>query len=155
MARPTRNGLVALMLAGAAVAAPAPRPAELDALLAKARIDDPVAAWCAGAFASGRPAGYAVAVASPRGGGRYLALGVNEAPVVLAPYSGGADLACYSAAEANGLNRSIAGSRTIHGRISARWDTAVVCGFVENTHAVCWQYSPKDRTFVKVGEWVT
>ena len=143
------------MLTGAALAAPAPRPAELDALLARARIEDPVAAWCTGAFAAGGPGGFAVAVSSPGGGGRYLVLGVNEAPVVLAPYSGSADLACYSAGEAKGLNRSIAGSRTIQGRISPRWNTSVVCGFVENTNAVCWQYSPKSKVFVTVGEWVT
>jgi len=156
MARPTSGfWLAALALAGAGIAVSAPRPAQLDALLERARIDDPVAAWCAGEFASGRSGGFAVAVSSPAGGGRYLVLGVKEAPALLAPYSGGADLACYSAVEAKGLNQSIAASRTIHGRVSARWNTTVVCGFVENTNAICWQYSPEDRAFVKVGEWLT
>ena len=143
------------MLTGAALAAPPPRPAELDALLVRARVEGQVKAWCAGKFVSGRTGAYAVAAPSPGGGGRYLVLGVNEAPVVLAPYSGSADLACYSAGEAKGLNRSIAGSRSIQGRISPRWNTSVVCGFVENTNAVCWQYSPTSKAFVTVGEWVT
>ena len=141
--------------ASAALAASAPRPAELDALLARARIEAPVAAWCAGEFTAGRPGGFAVAVASPGRGGRYLVLRMGDVPVELASFAGGADLACYSPAKARALGKSIAVSDTVHGRISPRWRTTVVCGFVENTNAVCWQFSPKARAFVKVGEWVT
>jgi len=32
---------------------------------------------------------------------------------------------------------------------------AVAADFVDETSAVCWRYSPADRTFVRVGEWVT
>jgi hypothetical protein len=36
-----------------------------------------------------------------------------------------------------------------------RFNTTVVCGFLEDTVAECWQYSPDDRAFVKVGGWTT
>lgn len=145
----------AALLCGAAPAAPAPPPAELVRLLARARLDGPVSAWCAGVFEPGRPRAYAIAVPSSTGGGQYLVLGMGESPVVLATFTGGADLACYSPARAKGLDRSIRASATVHGRIAPKWNTTVVCGFVENTSAVCWQHSPAARAFVKVGEWIT
>jgi hypothetical protein len=46
-------------------------------------------------------------------------------------------------------------SDTIHGHLAPRWNTTIVCGFVDDTNAVCWQYSPADRALVKIGEWVT
>ena len=145
----------AFVVAGTAASAPAPRPAELDALLARASIDAAVTAWCAGRFEAGRSGAYAVAVASPGRGGQYLVMGMAEAPVVLAAFAGRPDLACYSPAKARALGKSIAVSDTVHGRISPRWRTTVVCGFVEETSAVCWQYSPKARAFVEVGGWIT
>ncbi len=72
-----------------------------------------------------------------------------------AAFTGGADLACYSPAKAKDLDRSIRSNGTMHGGISPQWSTTVVCGFVDNTNAVCWQYSPAARAFVKVGEWIT
>jgi hypothetical protein len=46
-------------------------------------------------------------------------------------------------------------SSTILGQIVKRFDTTVVCGFLEDTVAECWQYSPDDRAFVEVGGWTT
>jgi hypothetical protein len=64
-------------------------------------------------------------------------------------------LPCYTPAEARKLNNAIAAAGTMHGEIAPTWSTTVICGFVEETNAVCWQYSPKDRAFLKVGEWTT
>ena len=144
-----------VVLPAAAAAPPAPLPAELTALLARTRVAEKVTAWCGGEFASGRARAYAIAAAAPSGGGSYLVLGLGEHPVRLATFRGGADLACYSPAEAKALDKSIRESDTIHGGVASRWRTTVVCGFVENTRAVCWQYSPVARAFVKVGEWIT
>ncbi len=73
----------------------------------------------------------------------------------LAAFMPSADLSCYSRAEAEKLNIAISRSETIHGHITPRWSTTVVCGFVDETTATCWQYSPEDRLFVQVGGWVT
>ena len=73
----------------------------------------------------------------------------------LASFTGSAALSCYSRAEAEKLDVTIGRSEAIHGHITPRWRTTVVCAFVDNTTSVCWQYSPADRVFVKVGEWVT
>ena len=130
-----------------------PVPAELAASIAKAQLQGTVASWCRGGFfAGGRPQ-YAVAVARERGGS-YVVIDGGVA-VTLAAFSGGADLSCYTPAEARRLNRTIASSETISGRVAPRWNTTVVCGFVEDTSAVCWQYSPSRREFVKIGEWTT
>ena len=146
---------VGLVGAGVVGAATAPAPTDLVALLAKAKIELPIASWCRGDFESGISRAYAVAALSPTGGGQYLVLGMNGKVIELAPFTGGVDLACYSPAEAKELNRSLAGNTVVHGGVTPVWSTTVICGFVENTNAVCWQYSPKARAFVKVGEWVT
>ena len=73
----------------------------------------------------------------------------------LASFTGRAALSCYSRAEAEQLNVTIARSETIAGHVTPRWNTTVVCGFVDETTSVCWQYSPADGAFIKVGEWVT
>lgn len=96
-----------------------------------------------------------MAVTAPAGGGRYLVLETDGTVAELAAFTRRPDLSCYSRAEAERLNVSIARSATIQGEVSPRWNTAVVCAFVDETTAVCWQYSPVDRMFVKVGEWVT
>ena len=73
----------------------------------------------------------------------------------LAGFGSAASLSCYTRAEANGLDDTIRSSDTIHGHVTPRWDTTVVCGFIDDTNAVCWQFSPADRAFVTIGEWVT
>jgi hypothetical protein len=147
-------GLVSVALAAASIVAAQPAPSELSALAAKARLD-PVAAWCRGEFRSGRPGAFAVAVASSAGAGRYLVLETDATVVELASFTRGADLSCYSRAEAEKLNVTIGRSDTIHGQVTPRWSTTVVCGFVDGTTAACWQYSPVESVFVEVGRWVT
>ena len=145
------------VLSWALAAAPAagqPVPPELARLAQQARLDQ-VAAWCRGEFRSGRRGDFAAALSGAGGGGRYVMLAADGSLTELAPYKGGPDLACYSRAQALELNRAMGRSETIHGQITPRWSTAVICGFVEDTSAVCWQYSPTDRAFVQVGRWIT
>ena len=148
-------GLVSIALAAASIVAAQPAPSELAALAAKARLGRPVAAWCRGEFQSGRPGAFAVAVASAAGAGQYLVLETDATVVELGWFTRGADLSCYSRAEAEQLNVTIGRSDTIHGQITPRWSTTVVCGFVDGTTAVCWQYSPVEGVFEEVGHWVT
>jgi hypothetical protein len=150
-----RVGFVSLALAAASVVAAQPVPADLATLAAKARLDGRVAAWCRGAFQSGRPDAFAVAITDAAASGRYVVVESDAAVTELASYTDGADLSCYTRAEARKLNDSIRRSETIHGQITPRWSTAVICAFVDGTTAVCWQYSPTERVFVKVGGWVT
>ena len=147
--------LLSVALAAASIVAAQPAPSELSVLAAKARLDRPVAAWCRGEFRAGRPGAFAVAVASPAGAGRYLVLEADATVVELGSFTRGADLSCYSPAEAEKLNVTIGRSDTIHGRIAPRWSTTVVCGFVDATTAVCCQHSPLESVFMEVGHWVT
>jgi hypothetical protein len=155
--RPTKHfaALIASLAATAILGASATPPPELAALVAKAQIKEAPSIWCRGDFLPRTPNTFAVAVPRPNGGGRYVVLGLAETPIELATFSGGADLTCYSVDEAKKLSASIAQSETIHGGISPTLDSTVVCGFVDDTSAVCWQYSPAERAFVKVGGWVT
>ena len=157
--RPTERLTVSLVVmvgvAAASLAVAQPAPPELSALAAKARLDRPVAAWCRGEFRSGYPGAFAfhVTTATPRA--RNQVLETDAMVVDLASNTGSADLSCYSRAEAEKLNVTIGRSLTIHGQITPRWNAAVVCAFVDNTTSVCWQYSPTEGVFVRVGEWVT
>jgi hypothetical protein len=130
-------------------------PSELSRLVAKARVDLPIVGWCRGKHALGKAGPYAVAVGFPGGGGRYLVLKRDATAVELAIFQDTASLSCYTPAEAKKLAVSISESETIDGRIVLRWSTTVVCGFVDHTTAVCWQYSPVDSKFVRVGGWTT
>lgn len=141
--------------AGTLSAAQPVPPQDLSALMTKARVDGTLVGWCRGQLRAGRPDGYAVAVASAAAGGRYLVVGDDATIVELAPYVEAPELACYTPAEARKLNQSIRSSATISGGVAPVFTTTVVCAFVEDTSAVCWQYSAKARAFVKVGEWQT
>jgi hypothetical protein len=154
MNRPKR-GVWLIAIAVLSIAAVQSVPSELAALAKKARIDGSIARWCRGEFRAGRSDEFAVAVNSPGGGGRYLVLQSDATVVELASFSRGADLSCYSRAEAQKMNSTIARSATIEGQISPRWNTTVICAFVDNTTSVCWQHSPTDRKYVRVGGWVT
>lgn len=88
-------------------------------------------------------------------GRRYVVIESDATAHELSAYKGGADIACYAPAEVKGLNATIAASETIHGKVNPRWSTTMVCGFVEDTEAVCWQYSPAESRFVTVGGWIT
>jgi hypothetical protein len=147
--------LVLVALAAASIAAVQPVPFELSRLIAKARLDGPVTAWCRGEFRAGRRRAFAVAVTSAAGGGRYLVLESDATITELASFRRSADLSCHTRAEAQKLDLVISRSETIHGHITPRWSTAVVCAFVDETTSACWQYSPADRAFVEVGGWIT
>jgi hypothetical protein len=128
-------------------------PQELAALAAKAALA-PIVTFCRAEFQSGQRGSFAVAVGAD-GDGRYLALDADGRVTRLSAFKGGADLSCYTRPEAARLDRSIRQSETIHGQVTPRWNTTVVCGFIDDTTAQCWQYSPVDRTFVTVGGWTT
>jgi len=147
--------LLTISAAGTLSAAQRVPPRDLSALITKARVDGTLVGWCRGQLRTGRPDGYAVAIASATAGGRYLVLGDDATVVELAPYMGAPELACYTPAEALKLNQSIRSSATISGGVAPAFTTTVICAFVEDTSAVCWQYSAKARAFVKVGEWQT
>jgi len=143
--------MVGLALASMAVAQSV--PAELSALAAKVRLARPLAAWCRAEFRAGHPGAFAVAMTSAAGGGRYLVIESDASVTELGAFTRGPDLSCYSRAEAEQLGVAIGRSLTIHGQITPRWNTAVICAFVDDTTSVCWQYSPDDGVFVKVGGW--
>jgi hypothetical protein len=129
-------------------------PADLAARLDKARVDGTVVGWCQAQFEAGRTRAYAAAVAASDGGGRYLVVDDAGTIIQLAPFKGAPDLACYTPADARKLDDAIRSSKTISGRIAPLFPTTIVCAFVEDTEAVCWQYSPKLRGFT-VGQWQT
>lgn len=151
-----RQSLLFVMAAAATLsAAQGAPPPDLSAMAAKARVNGRLVTWCRGQFRSGRSNAYAAAVTSPGGGGRYLVLDRDALMMELAPYKDAPDLSCYTPAEARTLNETVRSSETISGGIAPAFPTTVVCAFVEDTRATCWQYSPASRTFVKVGEWQT
>jgi hypothetical protein len=147
--------MVALIVLALAVALqPAPKPPqELAALAATAKVA-PILTWCRAEFQSGQRGSFAVAVGAD-GAGRYLALDADGRATALSEFKGRAELSCYTRAEAEKLERSIRQSETIHGQVTPRWNTTVVCGFTDDTTAQCWQYAPTDRAFVRVGQWTT
>jgi len=147
--------IVALLIVAVPIEQPKPVPGELSALAVRARLASPIATWCHGEFRTGQAGSYAIAIPRPSGSGRYLVVEPDATTIELATFTGGVDLSCYSPAEARDLNASIAHSTTIHGAVAPHWRTTVVCGFVDNTSAVCWQYSPAEHRFVKVGGWIT
>ena len=150
----TLFSLIAVAVAVVQAAAQQVAPPELTALVAKAKLGAPVA-WCQGEFQAGRRGAFAVALKASTGGSSYAVLGLDGSLVTLATFTGGVDLACYTKAQADALNATIGRSATIHGQLTPRWNTAVVCGFVDDTTAVCWQYSPAERAFVRIGGWQT
>jgi hypothetical protein len=152
-ARPAILAIAAAFSTASAAAGPVP-PA-LSAAAAKARLSGPFSAWCAGALRPGRPGAFAVAAQPAQGAARYLVVERDGRSFELSAFKGRADLSCYTPAEARRLSASIAVSQTIKGKVNPRWPSTVICGFVEETNAICWQYSSAQKRFVKVGEWVT
>jgi hypothetical protein len=146
--------MCSIALAAVAFASAQSVPHELSRLVAKARLPRPVMGWCRGDLEPAGSAPFAVAIGS-RGGGRYLVLQRDGATVELATYQATPSLACYTPAQARKLNATLSQSETIEGQIRPRWSTTVVCGFVDNTTAVCWQYSLVERKFLRVGGWTT
>jgi hypothetical protein len=136
-------------------AAGQPADADLAEALSRAGIHDRVDASCRGAFRVGHDREFAVALASQGGGGRYVVVLDDGSHDQLSEFSGKPDLSCYTVTEADRLNASIAKSDTINGRVVAEWDGAVVCGFIEPTIAVCWQFAQEQKRFVRIGGWTT
>ena len=130
-------------------------PADLAELTTKARLTGTIVSYCAAEFETGRAGAYAVAAISPDGNGRYVALHPDGVMQEIIPFSGAGEVSCHTRAEALKLHATIQKSETIHGSIEPRFDTTVVCTFVDDTTARCWQYSPAVRDFVKVGQWMT
>ena len=123
-------------------------PSDLTSLMTKAAIQGRVYAWCK---AGDR---YAVATvgAAERG---YIVLATDGPAERLSSYEGRPDLTCYTHTEAEKLDATVRSSETIEGSLTPRWDSTVVCGFIRDTEAVCWQYSPQEKKFVRVGGWTT
>jgi hypothetical protein len=147
--------LMTLFYAGTALTAAKGVPPELIALAAKAKVSEPIAAWCKGAIFAGKPLAYAVGIKESNNRGRYLAIDANAQVTTLATFSGEASVDCHTPAEARDLGKSISEHEAIHGGIKPQYRTAVICAFVEDAEAICWQYSPKANAFVKVGRWMT
>ena len=148
-------GALALALGTGSIVAAQPLPAELSAMTVSARLYLPVTNWCRGEFHAEHPGAHAVAVTAATGGGRYVVLESGAVAIGLAVFTGSPEISCYTPEAARTLDLEIRRSSTIDGQITAPWTTTVVCAFVENTRATCWQYSPVATAFVKVGEWTT
>ena len=129
--------------------------AGLATVLDRAGVHGRVDASCRGGFRPGQGVDVAVAVSEAGSGGRYLVVQDDGSVHELSDYSGKPDLSCYTVTEADRLNASIAKSDTLNGRVVAEWDGTVVCGFIEPTIAVCWQFAQEQRRFVRIGGWTT
>ncbi len=128
--------------------------ADLAPLLAKAGVAGTAVASCRGELRLGHPDDVAIAVVDGGAGGRYVAV-MDGTAYELAPFAGKPDLTCYTVREADRLTAEIAKSDTINGRVTAEWDGTVVCAFIEPTIAVCWQFAPERKAFVRIGGWTT
>jgi hypothetical protein len=142
-------------MVASALATQASPGASLPDLLLRAGIRGTPAASCRGEFRLGHPNEFAVAMNDADGQSRYFVVQDDGTRYELDVYSDKPDLACYTITEADRLNATIARSDTINGRITAEWDGHVVCGFIEPTIAVCWQFAPEQRRFVRIGGWTT
>ncbi|MEQ1728618.1 MAG: hypothetical protein ABL982_09575 [Vicinamibacterales bacterium] len=148
------GALLALSLACGLDAVAQQASQDLAPLVARAGVSGTAVASCRGEIRVGHPEDIAVAVSEGTAGGRYLAL-MDGTSYELSTYSGKADLSCYTVREADRLTAEIAKSDTLNGRITAEWDGTVVCAFIEPTIAVCWQYAPERKAFVRIGGWTT
>jgi hypothetical protein len=153
--RPVCAALVGVLLACGATSLTAQQVAtDLVPLLAKAGVAGTPVASCRGELRVGHPDDVAVAVRRGAEGGRYVAV-MDGTAYELSPFSGTPDLSCYTVREADRLTAEIAKSDTINGRVTAEWDGTAVCAFIEPTIAVCWQYAPERKAFVRIGGWTT
>ncbi len=147
--------LVGVLLACGVVSLTAQQgTADLSPLLAKAGVAGTAVASCRGEMRITHPEDVAVAVSSGTSGGRYIVV-MDGTAYELSTFSGTPDLSCYTVREADRLTADIAKSDTINGRVTAEWDGTVVCAFIEPTIAVCWQYAPERKAFVRIGGWTT
>ena len=159
MAAPHRRAALvalsgALLAYGASSLTAQQGTADLAPLLAKAGVAGTAVASCRGELRVGHPDDVAVAVSAGAAGGRYVAV-MDGTAYELSPFSGKPELSCYTVREADRLTAEIAKSDTINGRVTAEWDGTVVCAFIEPAIAVCWQYAPERKGFVRIGGWTT
>ena len=129
-------------------------PPPLATLLYRTPYEGRLQAWCTATLASGAPPGFAVALLTAKGT-HYAVVDGDAGITMLADYAGQPDLSCHSRRDAEKLSATIRASETIEGSVTPRWDSTVICGFVRDTEAVCWQYSSEEKRFVRVGGWVT
>jgi len=146
--------LLAVGLACGVDAAAQPTSPDLAALLTNAGVAGTAVASCRGELRVGHPDDVAIAVSGGAAGGRYVAV-MDGTSYELSPFSGKPDLSCYTVREADRLTAEIAKSDTLNGRVTAEWDGTAVCAFIEPTIAVCWQYAPERKAFVRIGGWTT
>ena len=146
--------LGALLTCGVASLAAQQPATDLGPLLAKAGVAGTAVASCRGELRVGHPDDVAIAVSDGAAGGRYVAV-MDGTAFDLSTFSGKPDLSCYTVREADRLTAEIAKSDTINGRVTAEWDGTAVCAFIEPTIAVCWQYAPERKAFVRIGGWTT
>ena len=146
--------ILALVVGVAAQGDPVKVAPDLGLLLGKTKLPGEIVAWCGAELRAGEPRAFALALNRAEGG-RYVMLHADTHVSPLAAYKGRADLSCYTRAAAEKLNRTIRESGTINGQIAPLWDTSVICGFIDDTTAECWQYSPISQLFMKVGGWTT
>jgi hypothetical protein len=133
------------------------RPPELVARAAALGLSGPILRFCPAEFEPGRRGGFAIAMRVPQETkGRYLAIDVDGPALELGTFTGDVDLSCYDAEQVTQLGAALKESGSaMHGQIVPRWTTTTVCGFVEPTRAICWQFDPSTRRFVEVGQWTT
>lgn len=133
----------------------APGAPDLTVRLSRAGVAATPLASCRGEFRIGHSDEYAVALPAGASEGRYAIVQDDGVVAELSAFTGKPDLSCYTLREADRLNETIARSSTINGRVTAEWDGMVVCGFIEPTIAICWQFAPEERKFVRIGGWTT
>lgn len=126
----------------------------LQGALANAEFEGTPLAWCAGKLLLGDAEAFAVAARSADADGGYFVIASTGETRDLATFTGSPELACYTMSEAVSLHETISSSEAIDGSIEPIWSTDVVCGFVDDVEAICWQYSPAERGFVRVGGWI-
>jgi hypothetical protein len=149
-----RSGVtVALSIAASSALATTVPPADAD-LLRGAGIRGEVAASCSLSPTRGKPKTLALQV-STSSGGEYVIVERGSPPIVLARFQGKGELSCRTPQEARRLGATIARSETIRGSLRPRWNTTVVCGFTSSTEALCWQYSPRELRYTRIGGWST
>jgi hypothetical protein len=126
-----------------------PVPPELLALAAKAKLHDPIMAWCKGAFVPDKPPAFAIAISRNIAEGSYLVVDSQGQVTELAAFTDGAELQCLTAAKARELAKVIAENETTHGGIKPSYKSAVICASLDRSPtSLCWQYSPAAKAFV-------
>lgn len=145
----------ALLLAGMATAASSPAISQQVSQMAAQVLPGGVAVRsCEGR--GGRPGGpwYVMAVAAQAGNGRYVVAGADGF-IEVGSFAKEPEVQCLSPAEARVRNQVIAESEGVHGHLDPTGAGTVACVFIEPTVVECWQHSPRTRSLVRVGGWIT